>query len=120
MFSSNVELSSVVYLFLFHGPPTTEIYTLSLHDALPILARRRSRSRRARAPRAGCVPLRRDAAAHGRAVAGRGHAGGERRRRAAETSRHRRREDAARRSEEHTSELQSLAYLVCRLLLEKK
>src|SRR2546425_1909695 len=27
---------------------------------------------------------------------------------------------AARRSEEHTSELQSLAYLVCRLLLEKK
>src|SRR2546425_5566279 len=34
-----------------------------------------------------------------------------------------RREDSARdrgRSEEHTSELQSLAYLVCRLLLEKK
>src|SRR2546425_2262021 len=28
--------------------------------------------------------------------------------------------DAAHRSEEHTSELQSLAYLVCRLLLEKK
>src|SRR2546425_2066537 len=28
--------------------------------------------------------------------------------------------DAGRRSEEHTSELQSLAYLVCRLLLEKK
>src|SRR2546425_3467382 len=27
---------------------------------------------------------------------------------------------ARRRSEEHTSELQSLAYLVCRLLLEKK
>src|SRR2546425_8929271 len=27
---------------------------------------------------------------------------------------------AANRSEEHTSELQSLAYLVCRLLLEKK
>src|SRR5687767_15509091 len=31
-----------------------------------------------------------------------------------------RRFDAGRRSEEHTSELQSLAYLVCRLLLEKK
>src|SRR2546423_8924276 len=30
------------------------------------------------------------------------------------------REELARRSEEHTSELQSLAYLVCRLLLEKK
>src|SRR2546425_8646020 len=29
-------------------------------------------------------------------------------------------ENARRRSEEHTSELQSLAYLVCRLLLEKK
>src|SRR3989441_6330170 len=28
--------------------------------------------------------------------------------------------DRALRSEEHTSELQSLAYLVCRLLLEKK
>src|SRR2546425_8961178 len=31
-----------------------------------------------------------------------------------------RRLDEAARSEEHTSELQSLAYLVCRLLLEKK
>src|SRR5205823_12357360 len=33
---------------------------------------------------------------------------------------HRRRREADLRSEEHTSELQSLAYLVCRLLLEKK
>src|SRR2546425_4843225 len=32
----------------------------------------------------------------------------------------RRAKDAGVRSEEHTSELQSLAYLVCRLLLEKK
>src|SRR5205823_8016355 len=32
----------------------------------------------------------------------------------------RKRDDCDRRSEEHTSELQSLAYLVCRLLLEKK
>src|SRR2546425_8100922 len=32
----------------------------------------------------------------------------------------RRRFHGSRRSEEHTSELQSLAYLVCRLLLEKK
>src|SRR5687767_15686605 len=31
-----------------------------------------------------------------------------------------RNEASAHRSEEHTSELQSLAYLVCRLLLEKK
>src|SRR2546425_7537844 len=36
------------------------------------------------------------------------------------TSRRRRASRRARRSEEHTSELQSLAYLVCRLLLEKK
>src|SRR2546425_7052867 len=34
--------------------------------------------------------------------------------------RHERAEPGERRSEEHTSELQSLAYLVCRLLLEKK
>src|SRR5438477_12817681 len=27
-------------LFFFNHPPTTEIYTLSLHDALPILAAR--------------------------------------------------------------------------------
>src|SRR2546425_3514080 len=37
-----------------------------------------------------------------------------------DVARRRRRGDAAHRSEEHTSELQSLAYLVCRLLLEKK
>src|SRR2546425_6274174 len=35
-------------------------------------------------------------------------------------ARRRRPRSAASRSEEHTSELQSLAYLVCRLLLEKK
>src|SRR2546425_8352469 len=34
--------------------------------------------------------------------------------------RHAREDRPERRSEEHTSELQSLAYLVCRLLLEKK
>src|SRR5687767_15372563 len=42
---------------------------------------------------------------------------------AADLERHKRRRFARfddRRSEEHTSELQSLAYLVCRLLLEKK
>src|SRR5438552_16464931 len=79
---------------------TTKIYTLSLHDALPICAAR---------PRAG-------AAAAGRAAAGPGglHA-----------LRHPRlpaRPDAEdpRRSEEHTSELQSPDHLVCRLLLEKK
>src|SRR2546425_9615524 len=42
------------------------------------------------------------------------------RRRALDRLRRARRRAVVRRSEEHTSELQSLAYLVCRLLLEKK
>src|SRR2546425_3778297 len=73
------------FFFFFNDTATTEIYTLSLHDALPISFE--------------YVQL---AIAAGRAV------------RRGEFLLHRRR------SEEHTSELQSLAYLVCRLLLEKK
>src|SRR5438046_3869904 len=69
-------------IFLFNGTTPTEIYTLSLHDALPIWVgpsySTRIRGRRER----------------------RCHWGP--------------------RSEEHTSELQSLTNLVCRLLLEKK
>src|ERR1035437_10929128 len=66
--------------FFFNDTATTEIYTLSLHDALPIYARPRRRALVFRAPHDPCeVP----------------------------------------RSEEHTSELQSRQYLVCRLLLEK-
>src|SRR5437879_3190085 len=42
-------------LLFFHAPPTTEIYTLSLHDALPIYRHRRqpscTRSARSRIPR---------------------------------------------------------------------
>src|SRR3712207_8939672 len=81
--------------FFFNDTATTEIYTLSLHDALPICAargaRRSTRDRSSRGP--------------GRVVA-------------ADLSRH----GLLRwpRSEEHTSELQSRQYLVCRLLLEKK
>src|SRR2546425_4975093 len=88
-FSFFISFSSF-FFFFFNDTATTEIYTLSLHDALPICGGRRARPlRRARA---------RDAAQPGpRARAAR-----------------------RRRSEEHTSELQSLAYLVCRLLLEKK
>src|SRR5262245_63418338 len=77
--------------FFVKVPPPAEIYTLSLHDALPIsvrrvLPRRRPRDRRPPGSHgvAGNQPLRRT------------------------------------RSEEHTSELQSLRHLVCRLLLEKK
>src|SRR5436305_7358105 len=79
-----------VYFFFFNDPATTEIYTLSLHDALPILRYgdeiglgddldlpERNAVR---------VPM----------------------------------QWSPGRSEEHTSELQSRPHLVCRLLLEKK
>src|SRR2546425_9278559 len=72
------------FFFFFNDTATTEIYTLSLHDALPISSRPGSHSTIDMVP-----PF---------------------------VSRRSRSE----RSEEHTSELQSLAYLVCRLLLEKK
>src|SRR5439155_21144640 len=94
--------------FFFHDPPPTELYTLSLHDALPI-----SRSApvlRAALPAGRLPPLRRPGVVlpiHIRipAFGIDRHAG-----------------DLPRtgRSEEHTSELQSRGHLVCRLLLEKK
>src|SRR5690348_17798178 len=74
---------------------TTEIYTLSLHDALPILGR----------PAHG-GGVGRDAVGRGGRRGGVGAGGG--------------RGAGAHRSEEHTSELQSPVHLVCRLLLEKK
>src|SRR5947199_9973754 len=79
------------FCFFFHHTPTTEIYTLSLHDALPILGA-------ANGANVGAIWARR-----------RARSSGERRSR-----------PSAARSEEHTSELQSLRHLVCRLLLEKK
>src|SRR3712207_8320459 len=89
--------SQVVGCFVFNDPATTEIYTLSLHDALPICWGSRRRRRRRPSSRARRGPPRRS--------------GPRRRRRGAR---------GAGRSEEHTSELQSRQYLVCRLLLEKK
>src|SRR5262249_56689815 len=80
--------------FFFTDPATPEIYTLSLHDALPIF-RQSYRECRRRAP--AMVIFDRECGA----VIGAHY--------------HR-----AARSEEHTSELQSLTNLVCRLLLEKK
>src|SRR5437879_7118392 len=73
-------------LLFFHGSPPTSIYTLSLHDALPIYSRRILPTRCSQKAFAwgawnGVFKMR---------------------------------------SEEHTSELQSPMYLVCRLLLEKK
>src|SRR2546426_7164036 len=81
------------FFFFFNDTATTEIYTLSLHDALPICGSRGDGGLRAR------VML--------RFYAGKGGAG--------KTTC-----AAAVRSEEHTSELQSPCNLVCRLLLEKK
>src|SRR2546430_5463348 len=81
--------------FFFNDTATTEIYTLSLHDALPILPAAGSRS--------GTVVDR------GRADRASDHAGVQARAPV-----------CAMRSEEHTSELQSQSNLVCRLLLEKK
>src|SRR2546425_3347493 len=83
--------SPFFFFFFFNDTATTEIYTLSLHDALPI-------SRCALPATVGDPSSHsEEAPAHARSCS--------------------RRPD---RSEEHTSELQSLAYLVCRLLLEKK
>src|SRR5436189_3820275 len=86
--------------FFFTATPTTEIYTLSLHDALPISVRFAEAHRRAIA-RAAPVALAFDC---NLATFGFPY------------------QNVARlqRSEEHTSELQSPMYLVCRLLLEKK
>src|SRR2546426_5869281 len=84
------------FFFFFNDTATTEIYTLSLHDALPISAAWRwSMPGLCRGcPREACGRLcRRDPARDFRLDL---------------------------RSEEHTSELQSPCNLVCRLLLEKK
>src|SRR5207248_9685776 len=100
--------SSLSFSFFYFNPtPTTEFYTLSLHDALPISLR----SVHARAARR--VRLRRDSRAGG---------GAHRAVRARHRRAHRRgrQGDVYLRSEEHTSELQSPYDLVCRLLLEKK
>src|SRR5476651_1794904 len=72
-----------LFFFFFNDTATTEIYTLSLHDALPIYRRATGNDLRITAAD-GVTLLPYD------------------------------------RSEEHTSELQSRQYLVCRLLLEKK
>src|SRR5437016_10004883 len=73
--------------YFFNDTSPTEIYTLSLHDALPILVPDE--------PSAGGIERHQTIAKQILAF-------------------------AVRRSEEHTSELQSLTNLVCRLLLEKK
>src|SRR3712207_8393828 len=88
--------------FFFNDTATTEIYTLSLHDALPIstphtlrLAHQRTPESDEEARRGSAPPTLRPSCCFLQRFVGL-------------------------RSEEHTSELQSRQYLVCRLLLEKK
>src|SRR5688572_31078787 len=93
-------ISYMCLFFFFNDPATTEIYTLSLHDALPICL-----SHHCHAAHSGdCRRSRR---------AKRAMPGGNSNTRATTGS-------SVARSEEHTSELQSQSNLVCRLLLEKK
>src|SRR3712207_7833248 len=89
--------------FFFNDTATTEIYTLSLHDALPIFVPQSLETARSRR----CAePIRLDHTATRRSRAVPSSTQGPTR--------------SESRSEEHTSELQSRQYLVCRLLLEKK
>src|SRR5256885_11442702 len=99
------------FFFFFNDPATTEIYPLSLPDALPISVLRRC------PPRCGAP---RHHPHHARAIGRRADPHGRRavsrRGQLPRPARAQGRE----RSEEHTSELQSPCNLVCRLLLEKK
>src|SRR5258705_9605140 len=91
--------------FFFNDTATTEIYTLSLHDALPISVRSCSGRGGLRGATFSCMavsPNKSRFCARGRL---------------SESSSSLRKSF---RSEEHTSELQSLRHLLCRLLLEKK
>src|SRR5437868_12688624 len=92
IFLSASHLFLLLFFFLFNAPATTEIYTLSLHDALPIWSATLVSS-----------SLRQAGRRHGLWRTNR-------------LKRH----ISQTRSEEHTSELQSRFDLVCRLLLEKK
>src|SRR2546429_6277215 len=80
----------LLFFFFFNDTATTEIYTLSLHDALPISDALTS----SEPPVPASLMLLIDAKVSGPTL--------------------------PTRSEEHTSELQSRLHLVCRLLLEKK
>src|SRR5207249_7809354 len=100
--------------FFFTTPATTELYPLSLHDALPISTTSALNSRPSTRP----TPTTQTASA---SAAVRAAASAQSSARAAAPARWADRcIDLNKRSEEHTSELQSRFDLVCRLLLEKK
>src|SRR5437879_9470197 len=86
--------------FFMKAPATTEFYLLSLHDALPILP----------GSRAGAVDLQLDDLVLALAQLAQDVVG----------LLGKSEDEIIQRSEEHTSELQSPMYLVCRLLLEQK
>src|SRR3712207_9066972 len=89
--------SLCLIFFFFNDTATTEIYTLSLHDALPICLGQLAQPEHEALDDAGQRVGDDDAEPGADGV-----------------------DEADLRSEEHTSELQSRQYLVCRLLLEKK
>src|SRR2546430_13737252 len=100
---SLVSSSALFFFFFFNDTATTEIYTLSLHDALPIspgaafrAALRSASLRMTPSPASKRTMFRPVSPRCWRFVR------------------------SSARSEEHTSELQSQSNLVCRLLLEKK
>src|SRR5205814_10474931 len=101
-------------LSLFHETPPSHLYTLSLHDALPISPASRATSgasvrwvvRASTCPVTTSPIIRSPTSVRCRAPGSAAASG------PTDTS--------TSRSEEHTSELQSLRHLVCRLLLEKK
>src|SRR3712207_8609467 len=91
-----------ISVFFFNDTATAEIYTLSLHDALPIWPTQNAEKTERNRGRGGGIPSSMTAC---QAIA--------------RATTERRLSAIAARSEEHTSELQSRQYLVCRLLLEK-
>src|SRR5205814_8819973 len=102
-------------LYFFHAPPPSQIYTLSLHDALPIYASHVATGTITALIATALIylthwPLQPLDLTTASAFAGLLVAAG-----GAAVKFYK-----SRRSEEHTSELQSLRHLVCRLLLEKK
>src|SRR3712207_7773927 len=91
-----------VIVFFFNDTATTDIYTLSLHDALPIWRATGASAWDPRVPRsasAATTTRSRRGRCRPRRGGPRGGVGG---------------------TEEHTSEIQSRQHILCRLLLEKK
>src|SRR2546427_9812026 len=97
-----MRICKCISIFFFNDTATTEIYTLSLHDALPISAGLQRHLRPGQAARDREIRRLQNLFPADRL----------------EVSR--RELPPAGRSEEHTSELQSQSNIVCRLLLEKK